>query len=117
MSDSTSSPSANQTAGLAHVLGIVTSFIAPLIIRLTNSKKDAFVAAHATEALNFQITAFAALTVNNILGVVLFFIWPLFGWAISLTIWAVNIYWSILGFQAANAGKPYRYPFAFRIVR
>lgn len=116
MSTSKPSASANQLAGLAHVLGVFTSIIAPLVIWGTNSAKDPQVEANAKEALNFQITVMAAHIINSVLTFVLFFIWPAFAWAVSLVIWAVCIYWAILGYTAANEGKKYRYPFAFRII-
>lgn len=105
-----------QLAAIAHVLGVVTSFVAPLIILLINAKRSRFVDAQAKEALNFQLTVTAAHIANAILTVVLFFVWPLFAWAVSLGLWVVCIWWSILGFQAANTGEPYRYPFAIRLV-
>ena len=116
MSDSTPSASANQLAGLAHALGILTSFVAPLIIWLTNKSRDAHVETNAKEALNFQITIAAAHVANSVLGVVLFFIWPLFSWAITLGLWAVSVWWGLLAFLSANSGVAYRYPFAFRLI-
>jgi len=101
---------------LAHILGILTSFVAPLIIWGTNTSRDAQVDSNAKEALNFQITVALAHIANSILGFVLFFIWGVVGWAVTLGIWAVCIWWAFLGFQAANNGERYRYPFAFRIV-
>jgi uncharacterized Tic20 family protein len=116
MSDSTPSASSNQLAGLAHALGILTSFVAPLIIWLTNKSRDAHVDANAREALNFQITIAAAHVANSVLTAVLFFIWPLFGWAITLGLWAISVWWGLLAFLSANSGASYRYPFAFRLV-
>lgn len=116
MSDSTRPASSNQLGGLAHVLGILTSFVAPLIIWLTNTSRDAHVDANAKEALNFQITIAAAHVANSVLGVVLFFIWPLFGWAITLGLWAISVWWGLLAFLSANSGESYRYPFTFRLV-
>ncbi len=116
MATSKSSAQANQLAGLSHILGIVTSFVAPLIIWGTNTSRDAQVDSHAKEALNFQITVTLAHIANGILTFVLFFIWPAFAWAATLGIWAVCIWWAFLGFQAANKGERYRYPFALRIV-
>jgi hypothetical protein len=116
MATSKSSGQANQLAGLAHILGILTSFVAPLIIWGTNTSRDAQVDSNAKEALNFQITVALAHIANSILGFVLFFIWGVVGWAVTLGIWAVCIWWAFLGFQAANNGERYRYPFAFRIV-
>ena len=116
MSASTPSASSNQLAGLSHVLGIVTSFVAPLIIWLTNSSRDPHVDANAKEALNFQITIAATHIINGILTVVLFFVWPLFAWAVTLGLWAISVFWGLLAFLSANAGSNYRYPFAVRIV-
>jgi uncharacterized Tic20 family protein len=116
MATSKSSGQANQLAGLAHILGIITSFVAPLIIWLSNSSRDTQVDSNAKEALNFQITVLLAHIANGILTFVLFFIWPFIAWAVTLGIWAVSIWWAFLGFQAANKGERYRYPFAFRIV-
>lgn len=116
MSDPTPSAPANQLAGLSHVLGIVTSFVAPLIIWLANKSRDAHVDANAKEALNFQITIAAAHIANSVLSVVLIFIWPLFAWAITLGLWAISVWWGLLAFLSANAGSAYRYPFAFRVV-
>jgi uncharacterized Tic20 family protein len=116
MATSKSSGEANQLAGLAHLLGIVTSFVAPLIIWLTNSSRDTQVDSNAKEALNFQITVLLAHIANGILTFVLFFIWQAVDWAATLGIWAVCIWWSFLGFQAANKGERYRYPVALRIV-
>ena len=116
MATSKSSGEANQLAGLAHLLGIVTSFVAPLVIWLTNTSRDAQVDSNAKEALNFQITVGLAHIANGILTSVLVFIWPAFAWAATLGIWAVCIWWSFLGFQAAAKGERYRYPVALRIV-
>ena len=116
MATSKSSDQANQLAGLAHILGIITSFVAPLIIWLSNTSRDAQVDNNAKEALNFQITVLLAHIANGILTFVLFFIWPFIAWAVTLGIWAVSIWWAFLGFQAANKGERYRYPFAFRII-
>ena len=116
MATSKSSGQANQLAGLAHILGIFTAFVAPLIIWLTNTSRDAQVDSHAKEALNFQILVTAAHIANGILSVVLFFVWPFFAGLVSFAIWAICIWWAILGFSAANKGERYRYPFSFRIV-
>ena len=105
-----------QLAAISHALGIVTSFVAPLIILLINKKKSPFVDSQAKEALNFQITLLAAGIANAILSVVLFFVWWLVAWAVSLGLAVLSIWWGVLGFLAANRGESYRYPFAFRII-
>ena len=48
------------TAMLAHLLGIFTGFLGPLVIYLLNGEKDPFVRHHAAEALNFQLTMLIA---------------------------------------------------------
>ncbi len=103
-----------QNAALSHVLGIVTGFIAPLILFLVK-KDDPFVRDHAREALNFQITAGALFFLNNVLGWVNP-LWVLIGWVVPLALFVIVIIWSVQGFQAANAGNSYRYPVAVRLV-
>ena len=103
-----------QNAALAHVLGIVTGFVAPLIIFLIK-KDDPFVRNNAREALNFQITAGAIFLINNIMGWIAP-LWIIVGWLVPLALFVIVIVWSIQGFQAANAGKTYRYPVAVRLV-
>ena len=43
---------------LSHILTLVSAFIAPLVIYLVKKDDSSFVAEHAKESLNFQITAF-----------------------------------------------------------
>ncbi len=43
---------------LSHILTLVCGFIAPLIIYLIKKDESKFVAEHARESLNFQITLF-----------------------------------------------------------
>jgi hypothetical protein len=100
---------------IAHLLGIVTWFVGPLIIWLINKDQPAkaFVNDQAKEALNFQITitiAFVAafILVTITLGL-LFFLPMLLGLA--------NLVFCILGGIKANGGEAYRYPFAFRLIK
>jgi len=93
---------------LSHVLTLVASFIAPLIIWLVKKDESPFVAAHAKESLNFQITCFiiCVLLVITIVGMLL--------------LWAVGIVALILVIMAsikANEGKLYRYPFNIRLIK
>jgi hypothetical protein len=100
---------------IAHLLGIVTWFVGPLIIWLINKDQSAkaFVNDQAKEALNFQITitiAFVAafILVTITLGL-LFFLPMLVGLA--------NLVFCILGGIKANGGESYRYPFAIRLIK
>ncbi len=111
------SPSQDQRtlALVAHLLGILTWFIGPLIIWLI-SKDDAnkgFVTDQAKEALNFQITLTLAYIVAFILTVIslglLFFVPTL--------VWVANLVFCILGGVKANNGEAYRYPFTLRLIK
>jgi uncharacterized protein len=100
---------------IAHLLGIVTWFVGPLIVWLI-SKDDAskgFVTDQAKEALNFQITLSIAYVVAFILTVIslglLFFVPTL--------VWIANLVFCILGGLKANNGETYRYPFAIRLIK
>lgn len=93
---------------LAHIITIVSSFIAPLIIYLIKKDESAFVREHAKESLNFQITCF-------IIYIILFI--TIVG---ILLIWLVGIYALVLvimGSIKANEGKVYRYPFSIKIFK
>lgn len=97
-------------AMLCHLLGILTSFIGPLIIWLIKKDESPFVDDQGKEALNFQITLFigylisaasAAFCVGFILGPVL---------------WIYAIVAGILATVQSQQGNYYRYPFAIRVI-
>ncbi len=100
---------------IAHLLGIVTWFIGPLIIWLINkdNSSKAFVIDQAKEALNFQITITIAFIASFILTIVtlglLFFVPTLVGIA--------NLVFCILAGIKANNGETYRYPFTLRLIK
>ena len=100
-------------AMLAHGLGIVTCFVAPLIIWLMNKDKPdaAFVNDQAKEALNFQITMAIGYFASGVLMVILigFFTYVAFG--------LVSLILGIMGAMKANEGVEYRYPFALRLIK
>lgn len=109
----TSAPSKDDCniAMLAHLLGIFTSFVGPLIIWLVKKDDSAYVGQEAAEALNFQITIAIGWIVAIMLKVILigFLIFPLLVLA--------NLIFCILGAVAASKGTGYRYPLALRLVR
>jgi uncharacterized Tic20 family protein len=117
MAETTPNEDARNLATLAHLLGIFTSFVAPLVIWLTKKDSDPFVESQSKEALNFQITAAIAHLANGIAGIVLILVWWLVGWAVSLAITGIMIWWSVLAVQATNKGEAYRYPFNLRFIR
>jgi uncharacterized protein len=93
---------------LSHVLCIVVWLFAPLIIYLMKKDESAYVAAHAKESLNFQITIaiVAAICIISIIGI--FFLW-LVGLASTILIIVATI--------KASENKLYRYPFNIRFIR
>ena len=93
---------------VSHIVTIVSSFIAPLIIYLVKKDESTFVAAHAKESLNFQITMFLIfiILIISIIGLLL--------------LWLVGIYSLIMVIVAtirASEGKLYKYPFSIKFIK
>jgi uncharacterized Tic20 family protein len=95
-------------ATLSHVLTIVAGFIAPLIIYLIKKDESTFVAHHAKESLNFQITVF------------------IIGFALAITLIGILLIWLlvilalvfvIMATIKASEGKLYKYPFSIRLIK
>jgi uncharacterized Tic20 family protein len=97
-------------AMIAHLLGIISSFLGALIIWLIKKDESPFVAQEAKEALNFQITLFIA---HVIAGALIFVV---IGLLLVPLVWVVNIIFSIMGAMSASKGQGYRYPFAIRLI-
>ena len=96
---------------LSHVLCFVVGLLAPLIIYLVKKDESQYVAAHAKESLNFQITFWIFFVVFFILIVVYIGI---------LLLWLEGIVATILIIVAtvrASEGKLYRYPFSIRLIK
>lgn len=97
-------------AMLAHVLGIFTGFIGPLIIYVTQDK-DPFVKDQSAEALNFQITVTIGYVVSFVLMIVLI------GFLTFFVVWIGSLVLAIMGAMAANRGEWYRYPVNIRFIK
>jgi uncharacterized Tic20 family protein len=96
---------------LAHILTIFAGFIAPLVVYLVKKDESAYVAAHAKESLNFQLTLLIAYLICIVLMVVLIGI---------LLIWVVmiaNLVLVIMATIKASEGKLYKYPFSIKFVK
>jgi uncharacterized Tic20 family protein len=100
-------------AMLAHLLGILTGFIASLVIWLINKDKAdmAFATDQAKEALNFQITMAIGWIAASCLTLVLI------GFLLYPVLLIVNLIFCIMAGMKANEGVAYRYPFALRLVK
>lgn len=101
-------PDEKTLALVSHIVTLVSQFIDPLIIYLVKKDESAFVAAHAKESLNFQLTVLLIiiLLIVSIVGILL--------------LWFLGIYVLVLVIIAtirASEGKLYRYPFCIRFIK
>lgn len=98
-------------ATLAHVGGILFSFIGPLVIWLIFRERGRFVEEQSKEALNFQITIAIAYVVSGILTIVVIgaFLLPVIG--------LLSLIFGIIAAIAANKGEAYSYPMTLRLVK
>ena len=102
-------------ASLAHLGGVVASFIAPLVIWFMKREESAFINDQAKEATNFQLSVAIVVVACLVLTVV-----PLVGcfiWIGALGGWVVGIVFSVIGAIKANEGVTYRYPFTLRLIK
>ncbi len=104
-------PSSRTTfAVLAHIGGLFTSWIGPLIIFLIKKSDpdEAFATDQAKEALNFQITVFLVfmLLLITMIGAFLILI-PM--------LW--NLVFTIIAAVRSSNGVAYRYPLTLRLIK
>ncbi|MBE0535833.1 MAG: DUF4870 domain-containing protein [Phycisphaerae bacterium] len=97
---------------LCHLLGLLTSFLGPLIIWIIKKDSDAFVDEQGKEALNFQITVLIAMIASGILVPVCGI-----GGLTALVVLIGNLVLSIMACVAASKGEHYRYPVCLRLVK
>lgn len=90
---------------------VLFTILGPLIIWLSKGQEMPFVAAQAKESLNFQITVWLLGLVFVFLAIVL--IGFVFLWILGV----VNLVLVIIAAVRVSDGKPYRYPFSWRLVK
>jgi uncharacterized Tic20 family protein len=93
---------------LAHILTFIFPILAPLVIYLVKKDESEFVASHAKESLNFQITMFivCVILIISVIGLLL--------------LWVVGIIVAVLVIVAtirASEGKLYKYPVNIRFIK
>ncbi|HKD53635.1 MAG TPA: DUF4870 domain-containing protein [Steroidobacteraceae bacterium] len=93
------------------VLPLIGIVLGPLAVWLARRDDSAFVAAHAREALNFNITVLVGEVICMLLMLV--FIGFLLGTALFV-VWLVL---TLIAAIKASEGATYRYPFALRFIR
>jgi hypothetical protein len=95
---------------LSHVLSLVGGFVAPLVIWLVKKEDSAYVAEHALESLNFQITVTIAWLVAFALACIGgFFLLPV------IAVYALVMI--IIATLKASEGKSYQYPLTLRLIK
>lgn len=98
---------------LAHLGGVLISFVAPLIVWLLFRERSRYVDAEGKEALNFQITLAIAYVASWILAGVTF---GVLGF-LPFLVWVVSVIFGILAAVECNKGLPYRYPVNIRLIK
>lgn len=98
-------------AVVAHVGGLLTSFVVPLIIWLIQKDKNSAASKHALEALNFQITVIIGSVVGFLLSIVLI------GFLIIPAVYIIDLVFCIMAAVAASKNEPYRYPISIRLIK
>ena len=105
---------------LAHLLGIFTGWVGPLIIWLIKKDQSPFVNDQGKEALNWEITVFIVAFAFGVATTIITHLIPFAGcftWVIHLAILVANAVFLVMGGLAANKGIAYRYPFSLRLIK
>jgi len=87
---------------LTWILGILTSWLGPLIMFIIAKPEQTYLKRHAAMALTLQIVGF----VGGIISAILMFVLVGFLTAAALGIWMLVV--SIMGAIAANSGSDFR---------
>jgi uncharacterized protein len=93
---------------LSHVLTFVAPLLAPLIIYLVKKDESRFVAFHARESLNFQITIIIICIILALTVIGIFLLW---------IVGIVSMVLVIIATIRASENKLYRYPFNLRLIK
>ena len=89
---------------------VALAFVGPLVVWLVKRDQDPFVAEHAKEALNFNLTFLIALVVSALLALVLI------GFVLLAVVAVAWIILTIIAAVRANNGEHYRYPLTIRFI-
>jgi uncharacterized protein len=93
------------------VVWLLGCVLGPLTVWLTRREQSPFVAAHALEALNFNITVVLAAVVCMLLMLVFV------GFILGAALFAVWLVLTLIAAIRASEGGLYRYPFSLRLVK
>ena len=99
---------------LGIVAGTIVPFgsvLLPLILWLVYKDKSEYVAYHAKEALNFQLTMLIGFVASAIL------IFVVIGIPLLIVLAIVDLVFCIIAAMRPNEGERYSYPYAFRFIK
>ena len=105
------SQDAKNMAMLCHLLGLLTSFLGPLILWLVKKDDDPFIDRQGKEALNFQITVAIAGIVSSLLIAVCI------GAVLLPVVCVLDLVFAIIACVKSSKGEDYRYPVSIRLVK
>lgn len=108
---------AHASAGIGALIAGLGSFVGPLVIWLIRRQDDPFVAGHALEALNFNITVDLIVVIGIFLGFITLGLGFLIIGPLLLVVGILWLVFTIQGAMAASRGQAYRYPMSIRLVR
>jgi uncharacterized Tic20 family protein len=92
------------------VIPVIGNILGPLVVSLARGDQSAFVAAHAREALNFNITVTLCALVCGLLTLVFV------GFLLAAALFIAWLVMTLIAAIRASEGANYRYPFALRIL-
>jgi uncharacterized Tic20 family protein len=96
---------------LAHLSGLFTHFLGPLIIWLVKKNDSPFVDDQGKEALNFQLSILVYQIISGV------FLLIVIGLVLFLALYIFEIIVVIKAAVSANHGEKYRYPMTIRFVK
>ncbi|UMZ74470.1 DUF4870 domain-containing protein [Natranaerofaba carboxydovora] len=95
---------------VAHVLGLLTGFLGPLVMYLVYKEND-FNRDQIIEALNFQLTIIIGYLISGVLMLVLI------GFLLAFAVGIFSFIFCIIAAVESSKGNAYRYPFAIRFIK
>lgn len=110
---------------IAHLSAFAAAFVGiavlgPLVVWLVKKDDHPFVAEHAREALNFQLTWLIGGFVGGIVAFVFSILTIGFGLLLVIPLLVVAfilwVWWTIKAAMAASRGEMYRYPLTARLI-
>ena len=93
------------------VVWLLGCIIGPLVVWIARRDQSGFVAEHAREALNFNITVVLAALVCMLLMLVFV------GFILGTALFVVWLVFTLIAAIKASEGEHYRYPFSLRLVK